>query len=127
MGVNLFQRGAHLGLDRFRLVRLTLRRIVRPLSFVGLLSAALVPAGIGLWEGAAWVAFAVVRAGRLAAGPASGAAAGRGSSASAEAGGTGWGGWGGWAREVLDTTPLPLGTAWMAAGVGAGSRVGQGK
>ena len=40
----------------------------------GLLSAALVPAVIGLWEGAAWVAFTVVRAGRLAAAPASGAA-----------------------------------------------------
>ena len=95
----------------------------------GLLSGAVVPVVIGLWAGAAWVAFTVVRAGRLAAGPASGAAAaaGRGSSASAEAGGTGWGGWGGWARGVLDTTPLALGALWMAAGVGAGSRVGQGK
>ena len=90
----------------------------------GLLSGAVVPVVIGLWDGAAWVAFTVVRAGRLAAGPASGAAAGRGSSASAEAGGTGWGGW---ARGVLDTTPLALGAVWMAAGVGAGSRPGQGK
>ena len=91
-------------------------------AVIGLISA--VPAVVGLWEGAAWVAFTVVRAGRLAAGPASGAAAGRGSSASAEAGGTGWGGW---ARGVLDITPLALGTAWMAAGVGAGSRADQGK
>ena len=37
----------------------------------GMLSAALVPAVIGLWEGAAGVAFAVVRAGWMGGGPAS--------------------------------------------------------
>jgi hypothetical protein len=83
-----------------------------------------VPVVIGLCEGAAGLAFTVARAGRLREALASGAVAGRGSSASAETGGAAGAGW---TREVLDTTPLALGAAWMAAGVGAGSRAGQGK
>ena len=86
-----------------------------------MLSARLVPAVIGLWEGAAGVAFTVVRAGRMGGrtgilAPTQGGALRRRRSGD-------WRG-AGWARGPLGTT-LTLGAAWMAAGTGAGADQGK--